>query len=316
MTGSAPPRVVYILGWGRSGSTLLDNILGNVRGFCSVGELHYLWSRGLIANRRCGCGQQFRDCAHWRGVVTRLQRDAPEAVDAGAVKSLHDRVARSRRTPLLLLRRRLPDSVRRYQQILRQTYAAILEESGAHTVVDSSKRPSEAAILLADREVDSVFVHIVRDPRAVAFSWQRVRPTDDPSAGTDMVRRSATESSTRWLAWNIAAEAIGRRAGDRYIRIRYEDLVATPEHVLARILSVAGASQRVAPGFPDGVARLSATHSVSGNPSRFGARTVRLRLDEEWRTGLPRRQAALVLAICGALMPRYGYLPDHGAKAS
>jgi hypothetical protein len=316
MTSSARPRVVYILGWGRSGSTLLDNILGNVQGFCSVGELHYLWARGIVANRRCGCGLQFRDCPQWGGVMTRLKRDAPDAVDGVAVKSLHDKVARSRSTPLLLSRRRLPAPVRRYQQILRQTYAAILAESGASIVVDSSKRPSEAAILLADREVDSVFVHIVRDPRAVAFSWQRVRATGDPSAGSEMVRRSATESSTHWLAWNAAAELIGRRAGDRYVRVRYEDLVTDPRGALVRILTVARVNHRAVPEFPGGVANLAATHSVSGNPSRFGARTVRLRLDEEWRSGLPRWQAAVVVAICGALMPRYGYLPGSRARAS
>ena len=40
-------RVLYILGWGRSGSTVLGNILGEVDGFFCAGELHYLWERRL-----------------------------------------------------------------------------------------------------------------------------------------------------------------------------------------------------------------------------------------------------------------------------
>jgi len=35
-------RVLYIAGWGRSGSTILDNVLGQVDGFFSAGELMFL----------------------------------------------------------------------------------------------------------------------------------------------------------------------------------------------------------------------------------------------------------------------------------
>jgi len=50
-------RVLYILGWGRSGSTVLGNILGEIDGFFSAGELHYLWERSLVEGRACGCGR-------------------------------------------------------------------------------------------------------------------------------------------------------------------------------------------------------------------------------------------------------------------
>lgn len=49
---TAEVKVLYIAGWGRSGSTILDNVLGQVEGFFSGGELSYLWERGLSENRR------------------------------------------------------------------------------------------------------------------------------------------------------------------------------------------------------------------------------------------------------------------------
>ena len=47
VTSSHPstPQVLYVGGWGRSGSTLLDLALGQIPGFVSVGELRYLWER-------------------------------------------------------------------------------------------------------------------------------------------------------------------------------------------------------------------------------------------------------------------------------
>jgi len=308
MSDHAGPRVVYILGWGRSGSTLLDSILGSVEGVCAVGELHYLWSRGLVANRKCGCGQRFNECPHWQGVVNRLGDRFPEAIDGPAVHRLHNRVARARSTPLLLYGTEPSGAaVAEYRRILRETYVAILHQSGADVVVDSSKRPSEAAVILNDPGLDPYFVHIVRDPRAVAFSWQRLRSTGDAAAGSQMVRRGVLESSSHWLAWNAAAEVIRRKAPDRFVRIRYEDLVARPNESIADILRAAHLGQRRAPRFTAGEATLARSHSVSGNPSRFDSTTVRLRPDLEWRTKLSRRHAALVVGICAPLMPRYGY---------
>ena len=55
--------VLYIAGWGRSGSTIMGNILGQLPGFAHVGELSNVWSRGVIEDSLCGCGARFSECA-------------------------------------------------------------------------------------------------------------------------------------------------------------------------------------------------------------------------------------------------------------
>ena len=55
-------KVLFLAGWGRSGTTIIDNILGEIDGFFSVGELYHLWGRGLVQERRCGCGVPPRQC--------------------------------------------------------------------------------------------------------------------------------------------------------------------------------------------------------------------------------------------------------------
>ena len=57
-------KVLYLLGSSRTGSTLLDNILGEFDGFFSAGEVRFLWRR-LLENRRCGCGQPIGGCEVW-----------------------------------------------------------------------------------------------------------------------------------------------------------------------------------------------------------------------------------------------------------
>lgn len=63
-----PVTVLYIGAFGRSGSTILGQVLGRMPGFVNVGEAWQVWQRGLRENERCGCGQPFRSCEFWSAV--------------------------------------------------------------------------------------------------------------------------------------------------------------------------------------------------------------------------------------------------------
>src|SRR5205085_9431203 len=64
-------RVLYVAGTGRSGSTLLARILGRADSVFAAGELRYVWQRGLLEDRVCGCGEPFSRCPFWSEVVDR-----------------------------------------------------------------------------------------------------------------------------------------------------------------------------------------------------------------------------------------------------
>ena len=65
---TGPARVLYLGGIGRSGSTLLERMLGQIPGTCSLGEVVHLWARGIRDNERCGCGDTFHACPFWTSV--------------------------------------------------------------------------------------------------------------------------------------------------------------------------------------------------------------------------------------------------------
>ena len=63
-------KIIYIAGLGRSGTTLLDRVLGQADNACSTGELKLLWRRGCVKNQLCGCGKSFNTCMFWYSVMT------------------------------------------------------------------------------------------------------------------------------------------------------------------------------------------------------------------------------------------------------
>src|SRR2546430_17108956 len=69
--GEMVTRVLYIGGLGRSGTTLLERLLGELPGACALGEVVHLWDRDVRDDERCACGRPFSGCDFWRAVGER-----------------------------------------------------------------------------------------------------------------------------------------------------------------------------------------------------------------------------------------------------
>lgn len=282
-------RVLFVAGSGRSGSTLVTNVLGQAEGVFAAGELRYLWQRGAVDGRPCGCGQSFAECPVWTRVMKEVDAD-PAAVAATLRRGL-----RMRSLPRMLLRRRIDP-----HPAIPALYAAL---GGDGLVVDSSKLPPYGLLVDGLPGVEMRVLHVVRDPRAAAFSWRRRRGLDGPGDASLMSRPPVAKSALLWLVWNTTAALLWRRSG-RYLRVRYEDFVADPAAVTRRIASFAGVP---APDVDGSTVHLAPTHAVAGNPSRHRTGDVAVVADDEWVSGLSRPAYALVTAITAPLLWRWRY---------
>lgn len=304
-----PVKVLMIIGWGRSGSTILSDLLGELDGFFSAGELHYLWLRGLVRRRSCGCRQPIPDCSVWSSVVqsetftSAMQGLAPEEVtqlQSEAVRMKH--VGRVMRLPSG--ERSGWDALDRYRQVLDGAYRSIREITGARVIVDSSKRPIDAAVARLIEHVDLYVLHLVRDPRGVAYS--RIRTKE--AFGHEMRRSGPASSTVRWIHRNLAGEVLRRRLPrDRSMLIRYEDLVEDPRATVREIAAFLGEHVTSWPFTDDRTALLTGSHAVSGNQSRFTHGPVEIHSDHEWMTRQGRLDRLLATGIALPLLHRYGY---------
>ena len=308
--------VLFIGGLGRSGSTLLDRMLGRLDDVWSVGELVHLWERGLKENNRCGCGQPFADCPFW-GRVGEVAFGGWDSLDVEEILALKGSVDRNRFVPLMVLPALSPAyraRLARYLDLLERLYAAVREVSGRPLVVDASKHASHAFLVRRMRGVDLRLVHLVRDSRGVAFSWtKRMRRAEVVSGDALMATDTPLRMSARYLGYNLLFHLL-RLTGVRGLLQRYESLVRDPAAELARVLALAGRPPAAGElGFVgDGWVELGPSHALAGNPMRFRSGRVPLRVDEEWRGQLRRRHRLLTLASTWPLLLRYGYLGGGG----
>jgi hypothetical protein len=304
--------VIDIVAKGRSGSTLVGLLLGQLPGFVDVGELRYVWTRrlGKGANVLCGCGTVLSECPFWEQVG----QDAFggwDALDATHVLELERAVERERFIPLLLQPKALRvygAKLHEYTDLLARLLQGIARVAGARVVVDGSKLLSRALVLHHVEGVDLSFLHIVRDCRGVAFSWsKRVARPETLERVSYMPRIGPAAVSTRWVYHNVGAHMLALLRHPHAF-MRYETFVQDPQSELSRVLRVLGQGEAVPNlGFIGEKMSLRPTHSVWGNPMRLETRAVAIRLDDQWRREMRPRDRRVVTLLAWPLLRAYGY---------
>lgn len=292
------PKLVYIASDVRSGSTLLDMILGGHSQILSIGELQFLndhFNRkgfGVSWDWQCTCGQQFKDCPFWSTVDQRFAQNNGKALPDTKtwVKRVHHPMY------LLLAGRLMLKKIARCSSAARigietaQNCWQVLDEVQKHArfqfIVDSSKNAEQLKYMHYVRPEDIFLIFLVRDGRGVVHS-KKTRVGDS-------IRRAAKN----WVLENIkilfVSLFIQKR---RRIFVRYEDFCRDPAGELDRIYRMLSLPNQ-------GILYTKHDrHNVCGSPHRFDRGNTEIRLDERWKTSLTKGEQ-LTFAIVGGWLNR------------
>jgi hypothetical protein len=305
-------KVLHIAGSLRTGSTILGNILGELDGFFHAGELHNIW-KNLLRKRTCGCGRSLLDCPLWSGMCDGRFGALPSPTD---VVRWQDETLRIRHLHRVLGDEggRVPawKSLDAYRGALAQLYRALAQAADGRVIVDSSKWPPHAAAAASLPGVDSYFIHLVRDPRGVAFSRQGSRSMRrDSGTGGAVNRIHVVRDGWSWMKVNLAAETVCRKAQHgRSLRLLYEDFVTSPRRTIEEIAALVGERHLEPTIISDRMVRLSVNHTVGGNSNRFRSGRIEIQQDTRWLQALNRGDRTLTTMATLPLLRHYGYRID------
>lgn len=259
--------LIYIGGYGRSGSTLLEALLTTYPDVLACGEIvSCLRSR---KDRGCTCGLSRKQCRVWGPIYNRPQ---------GPHDLTHTELT-----------------------------CALLERANGQYdyMIDSSKTawglfgaPFRLHSILGDR---FHLVHIVRDPRGVC--WSNARRTRKQRA-VRIPLLHHVKTSVGWWAANLACEAFRLRYPQRYTQVRYDDLARSYQPVLDGLRSSLRIEPGPRPQStaPDNRHQLFGNHN-----RHKGFSPAEIHEDVRWKTAMPRVQQIVVAALTWPLRLRYGY---------
>lgn len=276
-------RLFFIVGCGRSGTTLLKSMLDAHPGVFVPAETFFF--SGI--RRRFPGG----DAAPWEAKLDYIcsrwwMRDA--GLTQSAVRAQLE-----------------PGTEPDWAALFLATMAALAPGDAYEAVGEKTPAHVADAEELLEFFPACKIVQIVRDPRAVLASYRGVK------VGTNEAVAVARE-------WKIAVRAHHALADhDRYLMIRYEDLVTRPDQALALVCQHLGLQfdpamldfhQRDRPGY----AVEQAHHAATQRPIFQSS-------IDAWKEKLPARQWAILEHLLATEMPEMGYakqLPESQVRAS
>jgi Sulfotransferase family len=217
------PIVVYVMGAGRSGSTILGVALGNCPEVFYAGELEAWLRRSGVPNFGGAARERF-----WESVKEAVEDRG--LYGDGAWRYIECSPALFRISGWLTKRRMRT----RYRATTERLYRAIANSAQATHIVDTSHYPLRAREL-QHLDVELYIVYLVRDPIAVASSFRR---RDISNASKSLLATNAYLTLTHMLSVSVFLRHDRRKR----MVVRYEDLLAEPGGTIRQILDWAGIS--------------------------------------------------------------------------
>jgi len=293
-----PAKIIYILGGGHSGSTLLDLILGSSDQAFSVGELMYVdyykgykteKSHRLTRDRQCTCEEHFDECPFWSNV----EFDQADNV------AKHENLSESLRI-LINIMNPLERWMRAGFRIgpNRDVYGRILEQArtikpDVRFIVDSSKDPRRLYELIHDPEIGPdklAVVHLIRDGRAYIYSYQKPQRITE---GRDL--RGTVQCLVEWIIVNILSRRLVRKYKLNAFTLSYDRFAEQPDEHLRKLGDFLGFDIDTDTAL-QGIEQ-TIYHNVHGNPVRR-RKIDAIRRDTTWmRVFSPAKKFLLTVVL-------------------
>lgn len=292
-------QVVFLLSDMRSGSTLLDQLLGAHPDVISLGEMHWL-SAYATQDRTlynpdhdlvCTCGKTLSECAFWSKVASEL--DKPMAslqlrpdLSPIARRLLERYPALFRYRPLqayLAGASMVPDNL--------AVINAVFDVSGRRTLVDSSKSPLRFRAIFDAKPTQVRALILTRDYRAVVYSKMKRGHT---------MKSAAVGWRTRMRQIATLTDDLPR---DHVHLASYERLCSDPQATLQELcefLGLAFSSLMLERSQVD-------SHHIGGSPSKFNSARSTIVFDKAYQQAFTRRQLADLDQIISDSASRWGY---------
>lgn len=290
--------LIYILSNGRSGTTLLDLLLGAHPRVWTLGEAQNLPWELQSPRAPCGCGNPVPESEFWEPILDEI----PTGTTGYHVGYFRDerqvgKVLRWRLLPNLLrgnVGERWSEALHEYGTKNRKYFNVVRNAANRRSsstikwLVDASKDPYRLFWLQASGHFNIRVIHMLKDPRALVYSMAHDW-FDNSLGGFDRVLRY----TARWVVENTLMAHVCRTqfdAADVWTQ-KYESLAAHPERELLSLGRWLGIK------YPPSLVhdfRNYENFAISGNMMRWRESDTKICLDERWKADLPALYARFI----------------------
>lgn len=272
-------KLIYISSNGRSGSTLLDMLIGIHSKCFTLGEFQVLPIDYLYNTQPCGCNRRVDSCDFWADIIEQNKNIIINGTISKFRNFGYGKVLRWNELQEIYLNINKSDFnlIKKYGQenflVLKSVFEKVKKSKDVYYLVDASKDPYRLKWLAQSGYFDLNVLHIIKDPMAFVYSMIK----EEKSFIKKMYL--TLRMSIRWVIENliivkVANKYIGKR---KYLKIKYEKLAS--DHTV-QLQSIFNFLKIYDHSISDNRFR-HYNHAISGNKMRNENNSIYL--DEKWK---------------------------------
>lgn len=266
-------NIIYLLGAGRSGTTLLATLLNNHEDIETLGEMHQ-FIEYVDENKDCSCGEKLKSCSTWNLSSDLMDSDIKDERLYCENKESHKNI------PTLIFNKKAD---KRYISIQEHIFSSVSEHRKSKWYLDSSKYIARYLLLKKSRKFNIKGIYMVRDPRGVINSFSKKVQTS----------KRPLSAVLYYNLINFFGELVSRTSKN-ILKIKYEDLVESPELVLEEIYDHVFDIKK---GSVILLEFSTMPHIVGGNRIKTKKR-IHLSKDTDWQRNIPRARQIMYYYLC------------------
>lgn len=279
-------RPVFIIGAGRSGTTLLKDLLNNSKDLKVPPESHFL----LEFYKLFGHPHSDEEAVNLLKHLTKHYRFKRYQLDVNEGEIRH---------------------FRNYADFMNYLYTKFATKYGASRWCEKTPHYINNCEDLLALFPHAKFIHLIRDGRDVANSV----------IAREWGPNNILYAANYWKSYVTKGIAFGEKHPDRYLEIKYEDLLSDPERIMKRVYAFI----EVAP--PDDLRKLNSlpedgyikeTKNFFGKNTSYRASYDRLvaQNKNKWADKMTKREKEVFNTVAGDLLYRLGYVPSMPEKTT
>lgn len=303
-----PIKILYVLGSGRSGTTIFGALLGMHTSMTHVGEILRIgFSENPLVSNICSCGAMLENCDYWSAIYEDWLGKIKHA-KYKQYRQLQSKYEQLRSFPHLLIEIRNPSrDFLDYSKYTVELFKSISKMSGSNIIIDTSKYPGRALALANIPDLDVNIIHLIRDGRGFLWSFKKSSLLRENLKFRKMRSWILTWSKTiEWILINRVSEKVRSLTEKSSMSVRYEDFVNATCDTLTRIGERFGLQLVEITKSLESGEEISFGHIFGGNWVRMKGPTS-LRLDQDWQTMLTGFDFFIYRLIAGQFAKRYNY---------
>jgi len=273
-------KIIYLMGAGRSGTTILASLLGANKNITTVGEMHQ-YLEHIIDAKTCSCGETLDKCEFWGKIHKNYI-----GKDFSIINSKLEKVESHSRIPISLCKKN-----KEYIEFQETLFKQIYKEYPSKYYLDSSKFIGKALQLLKSDIFDVKIIYMIRDVRGVINSFSKKVQTHKKPISTIIY----------YSFINLTAQIVKWIFPKRIIKIKYEDFVSQPEKTIALISSFLNENLDDVIDIVKNEKHIKMPHIIGGNRLKKQTK-IKLRKDVSWQKNISRPKQIIYYLLTLPLM--------------